>query len=70
MNHIDWSRNANIYEVNIRQYTNEGTINAFRKHLPRLQKMAVDIIWIMPIQPIGEKKKERYIGQLLFNKRL
>ncbi len=35
-----WSKNANIYEVNIRQYTDEGTINAFREHLPRLLKTA------------------------------
>ena len=62
MNHIDWSRNANIYEVNIRQYTTEGTINGFRKHLPRLQKMAVDIIWIMPIQPIGKKNRKGSLG--------
>ena len=62
MAHIDWSRNANIYEVNIRQYTIEGTINAFRKHLPRLKKMAVDIIWIMPIQPIGEKNRKGSLG--------
>ena len=62
MNHIEWSRNANIYEVNIRQYTPEGTINAFRKHLPRLKNMAVSIIWIMPVQPIGEKNRKGSLG--------
>jgi len=36
MEHVEWSKNANIYEVNIRQFTNEGPINDFRKHLPRL----------------------------------
>lgn len=62
MKHIDWSKNANIYEVNIRQYTPEGTINAFRKHLPRLKEMAVDIIWIMPVQPIGKKNRKGTLG--------
>jgi len=62
MNHIEWSRNANIYEVNIRQYTPEGTINAFRKHLPRLKNMAVSIIWIMPVQPIGVKNRKGSLG--------
>jgi glycosidase len=62
MKHIEWSRNANIYEVNIRQYTAEGTINAFRKHLPRLKEMAVDIIWIMPVQPIGKKNRKGKLG--------
>lgn len=56
--HVAWSRNATIYEVNIRQYTPEGTFVAFEKHLPRLQKMGVKILWIMPIQPIGVKNRK------------
>lgn len=56
--HPEWSRNATIYEVNIRQYTPEGTLAAFENHLPRLQKMGVKILWIMPIQPIGEKNRK------------
>ncbi len=59
---VAWSKNANIYEVNIRQYTPEGTFNAFRKHLPRLQKMGVDILWLMPINPIGEKNRKGSLG--------
>ncbi len=41
MIHPEWSKNANIYEVNIRQYTSEGTIQAFCKHLKRLKEMDV-----------------------------
>ena len=62
MEHVDWSKNANIYEVNIRQYTEEGTINAFRKHLPRLKEMGVDILWLMPVQPIGELNRKGSLG--------
>jgi glycosidase len=62
MRHVEWSRNANIYEVNIRQYTPEGTINAFRKHLPRLKEMGVKLLWLMPIQPIGEKNRKGTLG--------
>ncbi len=62
MKHVEWSMNANIYEVNIRQYTPEGTINAFRKHLPRLKEMEVDILWLMPIQPIGELNRKGSLG--------
>jgi len=58
----NWANNANVYEVNIRQYTPEGTINAFRKHLPRLQKMGVNILWLMPINPIGEKNRKGSLG--------
>jgi hypothetical protein len=36
VNHVEWSRQATIYEVNLRQYTPEGTIKAFGAHLPRL----------------------------------
>jgi len=58
----EWAKSANIYEVNIRQYTPEGTFDAFRKHLPRLQKMGVDILWFMPIYPISETKKKGSLG--------
>lgn len=62
MPHVSWSRAANIYEVNIRQYTQEGTFKAFAQHLPRLKKMGVDILWLMPIQPIGEKNRKGTLG--------
>jgi alpha-amylase len=60
--HVDWSKNANIYEVNIRQYTKEGTIKAFQKHLPRLKEMGVDILWLMPVFPVGELNRKGSLG--------
>ncbi|MDD2631924.1 MAG: alpha-amylase family glycosyl hydrolase [Bacteroidales bacterium] len=60
--HPDWSKNANIYEVNLRQYTSQGTITAFAEHLPRLKEMGVDILWMMPVQPIGEKNRKGTLG--------
>ncbi len=60
--HPEWSTNATIYEVNLRQYTKEGTFAAFEKHLPRLKKMGVDIIWLMPIHPIGQKNRKGSLG--------
>lgn len=51
-----------IYEVNIRQYTPEGTINAFRAHLPRLKELGVEMLWIMPVQPIGMEKRKGRLG--------
>ncbi|NOZ34009.1 MAG: alpha-amylase, partial [Chlorobi bacterium] len=53
---------SNIYEVNIRQYTPEGTIKAFGKHLPRLKNLGVDILWLMPIFPISEKNRKGSLG--------
>jgi len=58
----DWSRHASIYEVNVRQYTPEGTFNAFSAHLPRLRDMGVDILWFMPIHPIGVVERKGPLG--------
>lgn len=62
LSHPEWSKNATIYEVNIRQYTPEGTFLAFAKHLPRLKDMGIDILWLMPIHPIGEKNRKGSLG--------
>lgn len=58
----EWAVNANIYEVNIRQYSAEGTFNAFSDDIPRLQEMGVKILWLMPIHPIGEKNRKGTLG--------
>ena len=60
--HVGWSKNLSIYEVNIRQYTPEGTFNAFAEHLPRLKELGTDILWLMPIHPIGEKTRKGSMG--------
>ena len=57
-----WADGANIYEVNIRQYTHEGSIKAFAGHLPRLQKMGVDILWLMPVFPVSEERRKGTLG--------
>ena len=48
-----WGKNATIYEVNLRQYSEDGQVNTFATHLPRLKKMGVDILWFMPLHPIS-----------------
>jgi alpha-amylase len=58
----DWAKAANIYEVNVRQYSSEGTFAAFAEHLPRLQAMGVDILWFMPIHPISEARRKGTLG--------
>jgi glycosidase len=59
---VEWSRQATIYEVNIRQFTSEGTFKALTGELPRLQKMGVGIIWLMPIHPVGAKNRKGSLG--------
>jgi alpha-amylase len=51
---VSWAAGSNIYEVNLRQYTKEGSFRAFASHLPRLQDMGVEILWFMPITPISK----------------
>jgi glycosidase len=58
----DWINRTNVYEVNVRQYTPEGTFSAFRKHLPRLKDMGVQTLWFMPITPIAQKNKKGSLG--------
>ncbi len=60
--HPDWSRNAIIYQINTRQFTAEGTFAAAQKELPRLKELGVDILWLMPINPIGEKNRKGTLG--------
>jgi glycosidase len=59
---VQWANSAVLYEVNIRQYTKEGTFNAFAKHLPRLKNMGVDIVWLMPITPISIQERQGALG--------
>ncbi|MCF8243284.1 MAG: alpha-glucosidase C-terminal domain-containing protein [Melioribacteraceae bacterium] len=62
LSHPGWSKNSSIYEVNIRQFTEEGTFNAFAERLPELKEMGINILWIMPIHPIGELNRKGSLG--------
>lgn len=60
--HPSWIMQGNIYEVNIRQYSPEGTFKAFEKHLDRLKNMGVQTLWFMPINPIGVVDRKGMMG--------
>ena len=60
--HPDWSYNSVVYEMNVRQYTPEGTLAAAARHLPRLRELGVDIVWLMPVYPIGVKERKGTLG--------
>ncbi|MDE5874646.1 MAG: alpha-amylase, partial [Muribaculaceae bacterium] len=60
--HPEWSRNAVIYEVNLRQYSDSGNITSFQRELPRLKELGVDILWFMPIFPISEADRKGTLG--------
>jgi alpha-amylase len=59
---VDWALDTNIYEVNLRQYTAEGSFRAFAKHLPRLRDMGIETLWFMPITPISQAGRLGTLG--------
>lgn len=58
----EWTRDAVIYQLNTRQFTPEGTFRAAQAQLPRLKALGVNIIWLMPIHPIGELNRKGTLG--------
>jgi glycosidase len=62
LTHPAWSQSAVLYQLNTRQFTPEGTFRAAEAQLPRLKALGVDIIWLMPIHPIGEKNRKGALG--------
>jgi glycosidase len=60
--HPEWSKNATMYEVNLRQYSKEGSLKVFQGQLKRLKEMGVDIVWFMPIHPIGKEQRKGSLG--------
>ena len=67
--HPEWSRNAVIYEMNVRQHSPDGTLSSARADLARLHQLGIDIVWLMPVHPIGEvnrkggENKDNYLVQ-------
>lgn len=60
--HPEWTKDAAIYQVNTRQFTPEGTFRAAERELPRLKALGVDILWLMPIHPIGVQNRKGTLG--------
>ena len=60
--HPVWSYNSTIYELNTRQATEEGTFKAAEALLPDLRANGIDIIWVMPCQPIGKITRKGTLG--------
>jgi len=60
--HPEWSRNATIYQINMRQFSQEGSFHAAEQHLPRLKELGIDIIWLMPVHEIGIKNRKGTLG--------
>ena len=62
LRHPKWAYDATIYELNTRQATEEGTFAAAEELLPTLKENGIDIIWVMPCQPIGKITRKGTLG--------
>ena len=60
--HPDWTYNSVLYEVNIRQFSPEGTFAGVEAQLPRLKDLGVDILWLMPMYEIGTEGRKGTLG--------
>ncbi len=60
--HPAWTYNTVVYEVNIRQFSPEGTFKGVEAQLPRLKDLGVDILWLMPMYEIGEVERKGSLG--------
>lgn len=62
ISHPDWVKDAAIYEINLRHFTRAGTLAAAQRELPRLKALGVEILWLMPIHPVGRVKPAGPLG--------
>src|ERR1044072_8516520 len=58
----DWVRDGVIYEIYPRAFSQQGTFNAITARLDELKDLGVTILWLMPVNPIGQEKKKGTIG--------
>ena len=58
----DWVKDAIIYEIFPRSYSKNGTFKEIEEDIPRLKELGVNVIWLMPIHPIGEVKRKGKYG--------
>jgi alpha-amylase len=58
----EWAKNAVLYECNVRQFSPSGDFKGVMAQLPRLKELGMDILWLMPIHPIGVEKRKGSLG--------
>ncbi len=58
----DWLRRAVVYEVFTRNFSQAGDFNAITASLDDLKDLGMDIVWLMPINPVGQKLKKGTLG--------
>jgi len=60
--HAEWTRNMVLYEINVRQFSKSGTFAGVDSSLARIKDLGVNVLWFMPVYPIGEKNRKGELG--------
>lgn len=58
----EWAPQAVLYECNVRQFSPQGNFRGVQAQLPRLKELGVDVLWLMPIHPIGKERRKGTLG--------
>ena len=58
----EWALNAPVYEVFVRQHTQAGTFKALSGDLDRIKDLGIELIWLMPVHPVGQEHKKGSVG--------
>lgn len=58
----EWAHDAVVYQVNIQDFTPEGTLQALELHLPRLEQLGVEVLWLSPIFPTADQPSTTFFG--------
>ena len=58
----DWLKSGVIYQVFVRSFSPEGKLVGVTTQLDRLHDLGVNILWLMPIHPVGQAKKKGSLG--------
>ncbi len=58
----EWLRNGVIYEVNVRTFSSAGNFRGVTEQLSRLKELGVNILWLMPIHPVGRERSKGTYG--------
>ncbi len=58
----EWAKNAVLYQCNIRQFSPEGNLSGVQQQLQRLKALGIDVLWLMPVHPIGQERRKGSLG--------
>jgi glycosidase len=53
-----WLQGRTLYEIYVRAFSEAGTFKGVTERLPELKELGIDVVWLMPIYPIGQQNRK------------